>query len=274
MGGVQTRRVIDDMINLERYPLDRPRTEGYRRIVAERGRDLARTGLVNLEGFLTPDGIARLVGEIQALMPEAHYAQRRDNPYGAPISGDLADDHPYRILSPTARHGIAFHQMRGTALEELYRWPPLRQFVADLIGRGELYLHDDPCNALVAQIYKTGEGLAWHFDRALFSTILSLQETEVGGAFECVPGLRGTDNPCFDEVRDVLLGHSQRVEQYHAKAGSFSIMLGRDALHRVTTIEGPTPRMSLILSYEDRPGVRLDVATRRKFFGPTAPDDV
>ena len=50
-------------------------------------------------------------------------------------------------------------------------------------------------------------------------------------------------------------------------------MLGRDALHRVTTIEGPTPRMSLILSYEDRPGVRLDMATRRKFFGPTTPDD-
>ena len=271
---MQTRpSVLMDMINLERYPLDYPHADGYRRMVSDCARELARTGLVNLEGFLTPEGTSRLVREIEALMPEAHYAQRRDNPYGAPISDDLADDHPYRILGQTARHGIALHQMRGTALEGLYRWPPLRQFVADLTGNGKLYLHDDPSNALVAQIYKTGGGLAWHFDRALFSTILNLQETEAGGAFECVPGLRKPDDPRFDAVRDVLLGHSQRVEQHYAKSGSFSIMLGRDALHRVTTIEGPTPRMSLILSYEDRPGVRLDVATRRKFFGPTAPDD-
>ena len=262
------------MINLEAYPLDRPETDGYRRVIAEGGRSLAQTGLINLEGFLTPLGTSRLVAEIEALMPEAHYARRRDNPYGAPISDDLADDHPYRILGSTERHGIAYHQMRGTALEDLYCWPPLRQFVADLTGHGKLHLHDDPSNALVAQIYKTGGGLAWHFDRALFSTILNLQETEAGGAFECAPGLRKPDDPCFDDVRDVLLGRSKRVEQYHPEPGSFSIMLGRDALHRVTTIEGPTPRMSLILSYEDRAGVRLDVATRRKFFGPTAPDDV
>jgi hypothetical protein len=88
-----------------------------------------------------------------------------------------------------------------------------------------------------------------------------------------VPGLRKPGDPCFDDVRDVLLDKSDRVEQHHPEAGSFSIMLGRYALHRVTTVEGATPRMSVILSYEDRPGVRLDVATRKNFFGPTAPDD-
>lgn len=261
------------IVDLATYPLDRPDSDDYRQIVAEQSRNLARTGLVNLEGFLTRDGISRLAGEIDALMPCAHYAEKRENPYGAPITADLPDDHPYRILATTERYGIAFHQMRGSALEDLYRWPPLRQFVADVTGHGKLYLHDDPSNALVVQIYKTGGGLAWHFDRALFSTILNLQESEQGGAFECVPGLRTPDDACFDEVRDVLLENSDRVSRRYAKPGSFSIMLGRYALHRVTTIEGPTPRMSLILSYEDRPGVRLDVATRKMFFGSTAPDD-
>ena len=262
------------IINLEKYTLDYPETDRYRQIVTECSRELSQTGLVNLENFLTREGTSRLVAEIEARMPESHFAQRRDNPYGAPITDDLPDDHPYRILAPTERYGIAFHQMRGTVIEDLYRWPALRKFVADVTDHSKLYLHDDPCNALVVQIYKTGGGLAWHFDRALFSTILNLQESEAGGAFECVPGLRNPADPCFDEVRDVLLGHSRRVEQHYAKPGSFSIMLGRYALHRVTTIEGPTPRMSLILSYEDRPGVRLDVSTRRKFFGPMAPDDV
>ena len=261
------------MIDLERYPLDRPDADRYRRIVAERSRELAHSGLVNLEDFLTQEGVSRLLGEVETLMPDAYYAEKRENPYGAPISDDLPDNHPFRILAATERYGIAFHQMRGSALEDLYRWPPLRQFVADVTGYAKLYLHDDPSNALVVQIYKTGGGLAWHFDRALFSTILNLQQTEEGGVFECVPGLRKPDDPCFDDVRDVLLENSARVERRHAKPGSFSIMLGRYALHRVTTIEGPTPRMSLILSYEDRPGVRLDVSTRKKFFGHTAPDD-
>ena len=262
------------LINLEKYPLDDPEADRYRQIVSECRRELAQIGLVNLEDFLTSENTSRLVGEIEARMPESHFAQRRDNPYGAPITDDLPDDHPYRILGPTERYGIAFHQMRGTALEHLYRWPALRQFVADVTGHTKLYLHDDPSNALVVQIYKTGGGLAWHFDRALFSTILNLQESEAGGEFECVPALRKPADPCFDEVREVLLGRSPRVERHHAKSGSFSIMLGRYALHRVTTIEGLTPRMSLVLSYEDRPGVRLDVPTRRKFFGPTAPGDV
>jgi len=114
-----------DMINLENYPLDCPETTRYRQIVAERSRELAQVGLVNLENFLTREGTLRLVAEIKVRMPESHFAQRRDNPYSASITDDLPDDHPYRILSPTERYGIAFHQMRGTVLEDLYRWPPL-----------------------------------------------------------------------------------------------------------------------------------------------------
>ena len=94
------------MINLEAYPLDRPETDGYRRVIAEGGRSLAQTGLINLEGFLTPLGTSRLVAEIEALMPEAHYARRRDNPYGAPISDELADDHPASTMFAMSCSGV------------------------------------------------------------------------------------------------------------------------------------------------------------------------
>ena len=264
---------MDGIVALSRYPLEHPESEAYRRLSGECARRLGETGLLNLEGFLTPGGTARLVSEVQALMPRAHYAEREDNAYGSPAAEGLPADHPCRILHPTARWGIAYHQMRGTVLEALYRWPPLREFVAAVTGHAKLYLHDDPSNALVLQIYKAGGRLAWHFDQALFSTILNLQESEAGGIFECAPNLRGPDAPCFDEVRRVLLGDSDRVQRHLASAGSFTIILGRYALHRVTTVRGPAPRISLILSYEDRPGVRMDVATRRKLFGPDAPGD-
>ena len=157
-------------------------------------------------------------------------------------------------------------------LDKLYRWPPLRQFVADVTGNKTLYLHADPSNALVLQIYQTRDTLAWHFDQALFSTVLNLSETESGGAFECAPNIRTPDDPCFDAVRGVLLGNSDRVQRHFVKSGSFSIMLGRYTLHRVSEVTGETPRISMILSYEDRPGIKMDVTTRKMLFGPGAPD--
>lgn len=84
-----------------------------------------------------------------------------------------------------------------------------------------------------------------------------------------MPGLRTADDPCFADVRDVMLGKSDRVERYDVKAGSFTIMLGRYTMHRVTQVLGQTPRISAVLSYEDKPGAILDYATRRQFFGPT-----
>ncbi len=263
----------DCPVDLAAYPLDRPESAAYLAIVERASQGLAETGLLNLEGFLTGEGCARLAGEIETLMPQANRSRREDTAYGIPPGDDMPADHPYRILGKTDRYGIAYHQMRGTALDALYVWPPLRRFVADVTGHAELYLHDDPSNALVVQAYKTGGGLAWHFDQALFSTILNLGETEAGGAFECVPRLRSDDDPAFDAVRDVLLGRSDRVEQRFPKRGSFTIIYGRYTLHRVAPVEGPSPRVSLVLSYEDRPGVRMDPATRRKLFGPTAPPD-
>ncbi len=263
----------DCQIDLAGYPLDRPEGAAYQALVEGCSQRLSDTGLLNLEGFLTEGGAARLAAAVDDLMPQAERSVREDTAYGVPPTDDLPADHPYRILGATDRYGIAYHQMRGTALDALYVWPPLRQFVADVTGHGTLYLHEDPSNALVAQIYKTGGGLAWHFDQALFSTILNLGETEAGGAFECVPNLRSDDDPAYDAVRDVLLGRSDRVERHYPKRGSFTIIYGRYTLHRVATVEGPSPRVSLVLSYEDRPGVRMDAETRRKLFGPTAPLD-
>ena len=88
-----------------------------------------------------------------------------------------------------------------------------------------------------------------------------------------MPGLRTAGDECFDDVRAVLTGQRSRVVQSRAKPGAFTMIEGNFALHRVTPIEGARPRMSLVLSYEEEPGVKLDVATRKFFFGQDAPDD-
>ena len=70
----------------------------------------------------------------------------------------------------------------------------------------------------------------------------------------------------------MLQGRSNRVQKHIVKSGSFVIMLGRYTLHRLTKIEQDKSRISLILSYELEPNIHMDAATRRTFYGPTAPN--
>ena len=179
---------------------------------------------------------------------------------------------PRNTFASTESYRLARHHMSGTDLDALYCWQPMRDFVADLTGHPRVHLSGDPSNGLVVQEYREGCRQAWHFDQALFSTILNLGEAEAGGLFECVPNLRTENEPHYSEVKSVLAGSSDRIQRYKVKAGSFTVMLGRYALHRVTPVQGHVPRISVVLSYELQPGIYMDLATRKISFGPSAPD--
>ena len=155
-------------------------------------------------------------------------------------------------------------------MEALYRWPAMRRFVANVLGLPKVYLHEDPSNALVLQIYKPGDHLAWHFDRANFSTTLQLQKADKGGYFEAAPGLRDEQEENLEGVRSLLCEEQDAPFKRRSEPGTFVIMYGRNCLHRVTKVVGDRARISLILSYEEEPGVRLDPEIRQLFFGPDA----
>jgi alkylated DNA repair dioxygenase AlkB len=261
------------LIDLARYPIDDPASARYREVVAEGRRALTSNGALALEGFISAAGLERLQAEAAALVAGSQYSAKEECAYGLQPDADVPEDHPYRIKRSSQRHCAAHHKMTGTALDALYRWPPVRRLVADLMAKPKLYLHEDPSNALVLMIYKTGDHLAWHFDRAQYSNIIELQASEAGGVFEFAPRLRQPDDECFEDVRAVLTGDRARVVQPRSKPGAFTMFEGQFALHQVTPVEGPTTRISLVLSYEEQPGVKLDVATRKFFFGDDAPDD-
>lgn len=259
-------------INLTAYPLDHPESSTYQALVAEQKALLASKGMINLEGFLTVEGVRNYKQEIEDRMDVAYHAVTERHPYGYQRSEELPDDHPCNTFSPTENFRLARHLLPDTAIDALYCWSPMRRFIADITGNRKIYLSGDPSNGLVVQVYKQGCGLAWHFDQALFSTVINLSETDAGGFFECAPNLRSETEPNYDEVKAVLDGHSLRIQQHKVKAGSFSIMLGRYTMHRVTEVEAEKPRISVILSYELQPGLHMDLATRKISFGPTAPE--
>ena len=278
MSGAHKAQPVDTssaarFVDLDLYPLTTPDSASYRHIVDDSRARLSQHGLLALPGFLSPEGLRLLLEDARRLEPKAYRSVKEGNPYGVPVTDDMAEHHPARFLSSTERHGVAFHDMGGTVMETLYRWAPLHRFVADILGLPKLYLHEDPSNAVVLQIYKPGDHLAWHFDRANFSTTLQLQEADEGGYFEAAPGIRDEDEENFEAVRSLLCGDQDPPFKRRSDPGTFVIMYGRNCLHRVTEVFGDRARISLILSYEEEPGLKLDPELRKLFFGPEAPDD-
>ena len=255
-------------VNLSDYPIDQPQSSEYQSLVKSLRKNFIATGLINIENFLTPEGIAKFNTQIDERMPLAYFSQHGPSSYFDEFS-DLLPDESLNSSS----HCLGRSDLLDTEMDKLYHWPPMRQFIGDVTGNEKIYVHEDPSNALIVQVYKPGCGVGWHFDRALFSSIINLSEPMSGGVFECVPGLRTEENPCFDEVRDVLLDRSERIQKHYFKAGSLSLMLSRYAFHRVTKVEQKKSRISLILTYELKPGVRINADDRKMIFGPTADSD-
>jgi len=259
-------------INLSDYPIDQPESERYHTLIKELNKNLATDGMINLVDFLTPDGILRYKEDIESRQDIAFHAKSERHPYGYERSGHLPADHPRNTFGPTESFRLARHHFPNTAIDELYCWPPMRRFIADITDSPETFLSADPSNGLVAQFYKEGCGQAWHFDQALFSTILNLGESTAGGYFECVPNIRTDTEDNYEDVKQALDGTSPRIQKHKVKAGSYTIILGRYTMHRVTPVEHSKPRISVVLSYELKPGIYMDLPTRKKSFGPTAPE--
>ncbi len=260
--------MIASLVNLSDYPLDKPDGARFRSLVETLGRQLAETGLINIPNFLTPNGIEKFNNEINERMPQAFYSEHGPSSYFDAYPGEL----PYDILNSTS-YCMGRDKLLNTDMDTLYHWQPMRRFIAGITGNERVYLHEDPSNALIVQMYKAGCEIGWHFDGALFASIINLSQPTAGGVFECVPDLRSEEDPGYGEVREVLEDRSTRVQKHYMEAGSLTLMLGRYTFHRVTRIEQEKPRISLVLTYELRPGVHLDGAARKRIFGPSAPSE-
>ncbi len=254
-------------VNLADYPLREPHSQAYKSLVEEWRHRLVETGLINLDAFLTVEGVETFRKEVYDRRPDAFHSVHGAQAYFDNYPGELPKD----VLGSDT-FCLGHHNLQQSAMDQLFRWKPLRGFIAALTGNNEVFLHEDPTNALVIQLYEPGCWTGWHFDRANFTTIVNLGEPDGGGLFECAPDIRTEEDPNYAEVEEVLLNRSDRVQRYEMKAGSLTLMLGRYSLHRVTRIEEGADRISLVLKYETQPGVSISTADRRLIYGPLVPD--
>ncbi|MDX1401920.1 MAG: hypothetical protein R3245_08360 [Kiloniellales bacterium] len=259
---------MENILDLERFPLDNPGTRDWESLVERCRKDLAEHGMFNLEGLLLPEAVTRILNEIMPVMDRSSFTHRRShNIYFKNEVSGLAPDHPALRLFKTENDTICADQISRSALVQLYRWPHLRSFLAATMEKPALHVMDDDLACLNVMRYKEGSTLNWHFDRSEFTTSLLLQAPIEGGLFQYRTNLRSDNDPNYDGVARLLAGKDPEVEELAVQPGTLNVFRGKNTAHRVTPVSGPKDRVIAVFSYYEMPGVRFSEEERLGFYG-------
>lgn len=137
---------IDNIIDLQRYPFDRPGDAGYRELVEQGRATLDASALFALPGFIRAGVAEQMAQEIDALVPVAARYDRPRIAYACdPPRQDWPEDHPRRQVHPSAYHQVLNFQIpNGARLGQVYFWQPLTEFLGELCGYASFYRSERP----------------------------------------------------------------------------------------------------------------------------------
>jgi len=258
---------LEQMIDFEKYPIDKKGSDAYKALLKSVKQTLKEKGSVSLTNFLTKEGTYLLQQTVIDKTPEANRTRRYNNVYDMKtIPEDTPEDHPLRILLESSYSSLGRSQLRDTFIDELYTCDHIKNFAADALDIPQLYYHDDSYNACVVMMYEPGDKIDWHFDYGQFVCLINIAEISDGGFHECVTDIRTEEDNAFEEVSKLLNGDRSRVQQSRSSPGAFTIFKGRYSLHRVAEVTGNETRKSLVMTYEDQPGVVLSDEVRERYF--------
>jgi hypothetical protein len=273
--------MVDGAVDTERYPLSQPGSAGWARLVARVRRELQATGCCVLADFVRPEHLPELRHEGAAVAPHAYDEVEVVNVYNIDPDTPLPDDHPGRIRFARGNAFVARDRIPdGFLIHRLYLDPDFQRFVAACMEVPAVHPLADPLAGLCVNVLPPGRGHPWHFDTNEFAVSLLTQPAEAGGVFEFCPGIRSPEDENLAGVRAVLEGEAGEatdaadgtVRRLALRPGDLQLFRGRFSLHRVTTVEGTTPRHTAILSYSERPGVVGSVERTRQLFGRVLPE--
>jgi hypothetical protein len=259
---------IGDIVDLDRYPIDRPSSTACRELVAQARASLADPGAFVLEGFLRPTGLASVLGQADAMAANAFHSSSPHNVLLVPPDPAYPPDHARNRLVRSDKSVLADDQLpTDSPLRRIYTSDHVRAFLCAALGVESLYPFEDPLAPINVSFYGEGEELGWHFDNSPFAVTLLLRDAATGGIFEYVPNLRGDTPEAYAALSRILDGDQQGVRELRQSRGALVLFKGARSLHRVTPCGGPIPRTIAVLSYSPAPGRSLEEHTRLLFYG-------
>ena len=261
----------DDVVDLDRYPIGDPVSPGYAELVRACQDQLRDTGAAWLDGFLTAAAVSQMLTVASGLAATAWASDQAHTVYFRPADDSAGPDHPRALPQHSAKKAIAYDQIpAGAPVRRLYESDDLTAFIAAVLAKPVLYRSADPLDALEIAIFEAGDELGWHFDNSEFSVTVMYQQAEAGGHFDYCPRLRDSRDESYPGVQKILHGSTDGVLRLPAGPGTLAVFRGQHALHRVTPVSGPRPRINSVLTYGEHPGMKLTELTQRLFYGRTA----
>ena len=259
---------MKNILDLDRYPIDQEGSKAWHAMVEKAVAELEVHGMFNLEGFVRPDAVQKLVAQVKPVMDTQSYNHKRfHNIYFQPDIPGLEPNHPALRKVETINHTLCADQISQSMVLSIYKYPPFARFLAATMGKPQLYVMQDPLARVNVMAYQSGEALNWHFDRSEFTTTLLLQAPETGGGFEYRTDLRSANDPNYAGVAELLEGRDPQVQRIRLSAGTLNVFRGKNTAHRVTPVEGRVDRFIAVFSYYEKPGVMFSNAERLGFYG-------
>ncbi len=260
-----------DILDLDRYPLDRPGTKDWIALVERCKADVARHGMFNLENLVRPEALERAIAELRPVIDTQSFThKRRHNIYFKKEVAGLSADHPALRMTETVNHTVCADQIPQSIPVRIYEWAPFIMFLAAAMRKNCLYPMLDPLARVNVMTYREGEALNWHFDRSEFTTTVLFQAPEKGGDFMYRSDLRSDADANYDGVARLLAGDDPEVKTLQLMAGTLNVFRGKNTAHRVSPVRGRRERIIAVFSYYERPGVIFSREERMGFYGRVA----
>ena len=261
-----------ELVDLARYPIDRPDRAEYAAVVDDCRAQLATTGAAIMRGFLVPEAIDCALAGTDALIKDGHHSEiENGSPYLELPDDSWPEGHPRLMHGPTSLLATPYDRFPVTdPIRCLYESDQVMELIAAALDQRQLYRYDDSLGALNLATMEAGDQLWWHFDQTDFVVSLALQDSLAGGDFEYVPRIRSAEDERYDAVARLLTGDDEGAVRLPMEPGTLVLFQGRYSIHRVTPIEGDVPRLVALLAYDTKAGTCSSELLRAFRYGRTA----
>ena len=262
---------IEDLLNLDTYPVDNSGTPGGQALIDRCGADLSGNLYCVIPDFVSPRALALMTEEATGLKAEAFHNHSLRNCYlHQSKDTSLPQDHARNLQDRSSVRMIAYDQLaEASPLKAFYQSEIVRELVAGVVGEGSLYPNVDPYQSANYVYYENGDESSWHFDSDnSFTMTLMIQAAEKGGLFQMSPNTRSISSENYNQVRDVLTGKREdTVVSIGREPGALCIFKGCHSLHRVSPIVGDRLRIMGVFVYEFSPGIGGDSKVNATIYG-------
>lgn len=266
------RTDLDDLVDLDRYPIDRPESRRMSELVATVTAALECQGCAVLPRFLTPAGLEKSRAEGREMAPKAFFQTLMCNIYNTAHDPALPADDPRNLYFERSSGFVTRDVIPAdTAIHRLYVSPAIKGFVAACNGLGEVYEYADPFAGLVFNVLPPGTQQPWHYDTNEFITTIMMQEPDAGGVFEYCPHIRRPGDENLGGVGRVLRSEdATSIRRLDLRPGDLQLFRGRYSLHQVTKVGGAHERHTAVLGYAKQPGLVGPMERTRQLYGRVA----